>query len=148
VHRLLSIVVCCMCLTAALPAGARTPVRGKVTGFDLLQVNQEVVHVKPGGSHPLCQAIPITAIRVRVSWSHARKGASLRVSLAVPGNGSRGRTIHPPAGTGSRKIEFTPVTEHLPAGAFPGGTYSAALRAGDRTLSRATVALTQETTTC
>jgi hypothetical protein len=146
--RCLPLVACCAGLLIALPAAAGTTAGGKVTGFDLLQVNQEVIHVKPSGSHPLCQAIPITAIRVHTSWSQVRKGSNLRLVFAIPGHGKHTRWIKAPASSGRKRVEFTPVTEKLASSAFPGGTYRATLRAGERSLSSATVKLTQATTTC
>jgi hypothetical protein len=113
----LSILAC----LAAAPATASEPVRFSITGFDLLQVNQVVVHVKPGGSHPLCQAIPITAIRVKVRWSKATKGRRATVALVEPGGTRRTRRISLAARSGARKVQFDP------RGEFREGTYRAAV---------------------
>jgi hypothetical protein len=103
------------------PVEARATARFSVIGFDLLQVNQVVVHVKPGGSHPLCQAIPITAIRVRVKWSEGHKGDRATVRLREPGRSERSRAVTLDARSGTRKVQFDPHGE------FHGGTYRAAV---------------------
>lgn len=129
-------------LALVSPATAKAPARFGIPGFDLLQVNQEVVHVKPGGSHPLCQAIPITAIRVKAKWSGAHPGDRVTVSLRAPGETTRARSLTLGARTGTRSAQFDP--RH----AFRGGTYTARIRSGGRLEATASFRLTQATKTC
>ena len=129
-------------LSAAVPATAAAPTHISIPRFDLLQVNQVVVHVKPGGSHPLCQAIPITAIRVRVKWSDARGLPRAVVTLKAPGEHARSRNITLAGSSDTEPVEFTP------RGAFHGGTYKATVTLGGRKKASASFKLTQATKTC
>ena len=126
----------------AARATATAPTRITIPRFDLLQVNQVVVHVQPGGSHPLCEAIPITAIRVRVKWSGAHGLPRAIVTLRAPRRHARSRKITLAGSSDNEPVEFTPRD------AFNGGTYKATVTLRGHTRAAAKFKLTQATKTC
>lgn len=150
-RRTLTVTFALAALLAA-PAQARAPLQVGVARFDLLQVNQVVRHVRPGGSHPLCQAIPITAIRVQVKWSGAHLGAHgfpvVKVWLKPPGHTAHSRTITLAGTSDTEPVEFTPRSEHLQNDAFVGGRYKTTIKMGGKTRATTSLTLTQATKTC
>lgn len=130
-------------------AAATAALSARVRGFELLKVNQTVTSVARGGSRPLCQAIPFTAIRVRLRWAHARRGAALKLDVRAPGHATRTRTVRiAGAGTGTRTVELTARGEGVTDEAFPGGRYVFTLRSGARRLDRTTLTLSAAVKAC
>lgn len=130
-------------------ADAPPPLVARISSFELLQVNQETVRVARGGSRPLCQAIPFTATRVRLRWSRARRGQSLKLDVRAPGHATRTRTVRiAAAGRGTRTVELTPRAEGLRDEAFPEGRYVFTLRSGARRLDRTTLTLASGVKAC
>lgn len=129
---------------AAAPAlGAR------IAGFELLKVNQTTASVTRGGTRPLCQAIPFTAMRVKLRWTHARRGRSLALDVRAPGHATRTRAIPlTRSGAGGRTVELTPRGEGLTDEAFREGRYTFTLRAATRRLDRTTLTLSAAVRAC
>ena len=107
---------------------AEAPVH--VAGWTVRQVNQETRSAPPGGTLPLCQAIPYTALTARLRT--AVPDRRVRVRLRVPGEGWRTRTV--------RLQHRTQVTFH-PRDAFGEGLYRLRVRRNGQTLGRATLRL-------
>jgi hypothetical protein len=89
-----------------------------------LRVNQTEVRARPGGTIPVCQAIPYTALTAHLRTTAPR--GRVRVRLRVPGRPSRVRVV--------RLARRSRVTF---GGDFPQGTYRLAVRRHGRTLARA-----------
>lgn len=121
-------------------AVAAAAVAVSIPGFQLEQVNSEVSNLRPGGSHPLCQAIPITVVRATVR--HRRGPATVRAAFTAPGHRSRTRTVQLRGSRGTRVLHYTPRTLGLRDEAFVEGRYTLTLRRGDRRLARASFTLT------
>lgn len=131
---------------AAVGTGALT---ARIGGFELLKVNQTTTRVGRGGSRPLCQAIPFTALRVRVAWAHARPGQRLGLDVRAPGHATVTRTVRlGSAGSGRSVQELTPGRLGLRDAAFGEGRYRFTLRVGARRLDRTTLTLTGGVRAC
>jgi hypothetical protein len=129
-------------MMAGVPADL-PPVTAHISGFSLLKVNQTTAAVARGGSRALCQAIPFTAMRVRVRWTHARRGQRLVLDVTPPGHAVRSRAFRvAAAGAGARTIELTPRGEGLRGDAFAEGRYRFTVRLGQRRLDRTSLRLT------
>lgn len=111
-----------------------------VTSFQLEQINSETTTVRPGGSRPLCQAIPFTVVRPRLR--HRGGAATVRVSFSAPGHAARTRSVRLPARAGTTTLHYTPQTLGLRDDAFTEGRYTLTVRRGDRRLARASFTLT------
>ncbi|UTI65703.1 hypothetical protein NBH00_05690 [Paraconexibacter antarcticus] len=128
-------------MTADLPPPAR------VSAFDLLKVNQTVLRVGRGGHGPLCQAIPVTAVRVRLRWAGLRPGRVVRLTVVPPGHAARTRAVRVRArDAGRRTVELTASALGLRDAAFAEGRYAFTLRTGGRRVDRTTLTLTPPTT--
>ncbi len=117
---------------------AAAAVAVSITSFQLERVNSEVSTVRPGGSHKLCQAIPITVVRARVR--NAGRAVTVRSSFKAPGHAARVRTAK--IRHGRVELTFTPRTERLEHEAFPEGTYTLTLTRGGKRVARASFSLT------
>lgn len=135
---------------AVVRAAAGTAALGAhIGGFELLKVNQTTTRVGRGGSRPLCQAIPFTALRVRIAWAHARPGQRLSLDVRAPGHATVTRTLRlASAGSGRSVQELTPGPLGLRDAAFPQGRYRFTLRVGPRRLDRTTLTLTGGVRAC
>jgi hypothetical protein len=132
-----------------ISAAAAAALSARISGFELVKVNQTTTRVVRGGSRPLCQAIPFTAQRVFVRWTHARAGQALKFDVRAPGHRTRTRTLQlVRTGSGRRTVELTPRGEGLTDEAFPGGRYTFTLRLGARRLDRTTLTLTNAVKAC
>ena len=128
-------------MTADLPPPAR------VSAFDLLKVNQTVLRVARGGRGPLCQAIPVTAVRVRLRWTGLRPGRAVRLTVVPPGHPARSRTVRVRAqDAGHRTVELTATALGLRADAFTEGRYAFTLRTSGRRVDRTSFTLTPPAT--
>ena len=103
-----------------------------VDGWTVQRVNGDTKAVRSGAVVPICQAINLTALTVRLRASVA--GPSVRVRLRVPGHSSRARSVRLRRRT---RVNYTPRDLHLRHESFPEGTYRFAVRRRGRTLDRA-----------
>ena len=101
-----------------------------VSGWTVRQVNQETRTAPSGGTLPLCQAIPYTALtaRLRTAVAHRR----VRVRLRFPDGTLKTRTVRL---RGRTRVTF------LPDHAFGEGRYRLTVRRGGRTLGRGSLRL-------
>lgn len=120
-------------------AAAAAALAVSIPTFQLERVNSEVSTVRPGGAHPLCQAIPITVVRATVR--HRGGPATVRASFAAPGHRARTRTVRLRGARGAQRLHYTPRTLGLRDEAFTEGRYVLTIRRGDRRLARATFRL-------
>ena len=85
-----------------------------LTALVLVTVNAERVEVPDGGGHPLCQAIPVSEVRVGV---RGPRGARVRVVLDRPRGADLRRTVRLGRRSGRAVAVF------VPPHAFTGGRH-------------------------
>ena len=125
-------------------AAARAPAdpQVRVTGWTATLVNAEQRRTGPHGTLRLCQAIPVTALTVRLRHARARPGTWLRLRVRAPGHAPRVRRIRLTRRAGTAARTFTPRGLGLRAGAFEQGRLVLRVLRGGRRLARASVRFT------
>ena len=124
-------------LAPATATQAAPPVR--VTGWTATLVNAERRHTGPHGTLRLCQAIPVTALTVRLRYAGARPGMRLRLRVRAPGHAPRPRRVRLTRRSGTAARTFTPGGLGLRAGAFEQGRLVLRVGRGGRRLATGSV---------
>ncbi len=128
-----------LALAAAAPSEAAPRLR--VGGWTTTMINQETVRTGPGGSVPVCQAIPPVSLAPRLRWSGARPGTDVRLRLTPPGHAPTTRRITLRRAAGTRTLVFTARDLGLRPDTFEAGVHRLQVRHGGRVLARATLRL-------
>lgn len=126
-----------------MPCAAAAHPRVDPAGWRATLVNAEERSVPDGGRLPLCQAIPVTVLAVRLRYEDARPGVRLRLHVRAGGHArTRVRSVRLPRRAGTVHRAFTPQGLHLRAAAFHHGAMTVrAVGPGGRTLARARLTL-------
>jgi hypothetical protein len=124
---------------AGVPASAAAALRVRATGWTATLVNAEQVRTGPHGTVRLCQAIPVTALAVRLRYAGARPGARLTLRVRAPGHETRLRRVRLPRRSGTVTRGFTPAGLRLRSGAFGEGRLVLRATHGGRRLATASV---------
>ena len=104
-----------------------------VSGFVVERVNGTRKNVPPGGSAPLCRAIFVSAIEVRLRARLGRSSSTRAVLVATyPGHVVRRHRLRLHPRRGITRVLLHGADERLPSGGFTAGAYRFTVSAAGR----------------
>lgn len=103
-----------------------------VVRFEVTRVNQERETVRPGGTVPLCQAIPPIDLGVHLRWRLVRP-VSARVTVRYAGATTRVHRVRLARGSAARTLRLFPRDERLAGERFAVGRVEVRVVAAGRT---------------